>query len=135
MSQTIRGWGNIPFIIQSTYIVLFWQFRSNLLSKEDTLHENRPALSDLGDELTEAAEELKDKQKESLISDDLQQYKVKGSEAMWSDALSKNKKLNLISVQTGQEQNGADKSQVENESKKRKIKDKQSKKTKKIRNK
>ena len=42
--------------------------------------------------------------------------------------------LNLISVQTGQERNG-DKSQVENESKKRKIKDKQSKKTKKIRNK
>ena len=98
------------------------------------MHEIRPALSDLGDELTEAAEELKDKQKESLISDDLQQYKVKGSEAMWSDALSKNKKLNLISVQTGQERNG-DKSQVENESKKRKIKDKQSKKTKKIRNK
>ena len=92
-------------------------------------------MSDLGDELTEAAEELKDKQKESLISDDLQQYKVKGSEAMWSDALSKNKKLNLISVQTGQQERNGDKSQVENESKKRKIKDKQSKKTKKIRNK
>ena len=92
-------------------------------------------MSDLGDELTEAAEELKDKQKESLISDDLQQYKVKGSEAMWSDALSKNKKLNLISVQTGQQEQNGDKSNVENESKKRKIKDKQSKKTKKIRNK
>ena len=80
-------------------------------------------MSDLGDELTEAAEELKDKQKESLISDDLQQYKVKGSEAMWSDALSKNKKLNLISVQTGQQEQNGDKSNVENESKKRKIKD------------
>ena len=92
-------------------------------------------MSDLGDELTEAAEELKDKQKESLISDDLQQYKVKGSEAMWSDALSKNKKLNLISVQTGQQEQNGDKSKEENESKKRKIKDKQGKKTKKIRNK
>ena len=110
------------------------QFRSNLLSKENALHEIRPALSDLGDELTKAAEELKDKQKESLISDDLQQYKVKGSEAMWSDALSKNKKLNLISVQTGQQERNGDKS-VEIESKKRKMKDKQSKKTKKIKNK
>merc|ERR1712062_289178 len=108
--------------------------RSNLLSKENAVHDIRPALSDLGDELTEAAEELKDKQKESLISDDLQKYKVKGYEAMWSDALSKNKKLNLISVQTGQQERNGDKS-VEIESKKRKMKDKQSKKTKKIKNK
>ena len=53
---------------------------------------------------------------------------------MWSDALSKNKKLNLISVQTGQQERNGDKS-VEIESKKRKMKDKQSKKTKKIKNK
>ena len=78
----------------------FWQpcqkakeeaIRNDILKNGVSSKETRPALSSLNDELNEVADELREKQKEALISDDMNQYKVKGSEEVWSSALSKNK--------------------------------------------
>ena len=65
--------------------------RNDILKNGVSSKETRPALSSLNDELNEVADELREKQKEALISDDMNQYKVKGSEEVWSSALSKNK--------------------------------------------
>ena len=114
-------------------------FRSDLIANGgSSAAKSRPALASLNDELNEVADELKQKQKEAFANDDLSQYKVKGSEEVWSSALSKSKgKLNMISVKTGEEHATEKKSQDEEEvkgknSKKRKmdIKDKKHKKMK-----
>ena len=76
--------------------------KSSLLTS-DNGHQNGRPLQPLGEELNEVAQEMQQRQKEALLSTDLDQYKVKGSDEVWESALNKNKgRLNLVSVKTAE---------------------------------
>lgn len=82
-----------------------------------TTNDFRP-LSSLTQELNQVADELKKKQKEAFLDENLTQYKIKGSDETWSSTLAKSKakSLNLVSVKTG-EKRAADKVEEKSEEK------------------
>ena len=103
--------------------------KSSILAQNGTsANEYRP-MAPLSDELDEVAKDMQQKTKERLLTGDLSQYKVKGSEEVWNSALAKSKgNLNLVSVKTGEKRLSDKESEEPIKKKMKKNKDKKRKK-------
>ena len=77
--------------------------KSNILAANGTSTKDFRPMAPLSEELDDVARDMQQKTKERLLTGDLSQYKVKGSEEVWKSALAQSKgKLNLVSVKTGE---------------------------------
>ena len=81
--------------------------KNRILAENGKTTEDFRPMAPLTDELDEAAKDMQQKTKERLLTGDLSQYKVKGSEDVWNSVLAQSKgNLNLVSVQTGEKRSG-----------------------------
>ena len=77
--------------------------KNNILAANGTSTKDFRPMAPLSEELDDVARDMQQKTKERLLTGDLSQYKVKGTEEVWKSALAQSKgKLNLVSVQTGE---------------------------------
>ena len=77
--------------------------KNNILAANGTSTKDFRPMAPLSEELDDVAKDMQQKTKERLLTGDLSQYKVKGSEEVWKSALAQSKgKLNLVSVRTGE---------------------------------
>ncbi|XP_072945404.1 RNA cytidine acetyltransferase [Epargyreus clarus] len=75
-----------------------------------------PVKQSLNEELTKAAKELERKQRKELsklMGEDLAQYRIKGSDLDWGQALASSKKANLVSVKSGEKRLGDDSKEID----------------------
>jgi len=103
-----------------------------LSAVESGLGKKVSSLPSLGAELSEAAEEMEEKQKaearDLFVNKNLSEYVIKGSESEWSDALQGGKSVNHISLKTGEKRpvEGEEDTEVpEKPTKKKKKRDKE----------
>ncbi|XP_048481373.1 RNA cytidine acetyltransferase [Plutella xylostella] len=95
---------------------------------EDVSSEN-PVKESLQQELSKAAKELERKQRKELsrlMGEDLSQYRIKGNESDWKQALAATKQKTMLSVKSGEKRHGDDAKEIdeliESHSKKKKKK-------------
>ena len=91
--------------LRSTYENAIKANMEKNVSKLTTASNKQKNLAPLEDELQDAAEELKRKQKAELskLKDlDFSQYAIRGTDEQWSSALDGSKAKSLISVKTGE---------------------------------
>lgn len=75
-----------------------------------------PVGESLQDELSKAAKELDRKQRKELsrlMGEDLTQYRIKGDDMHWGQALAASKQKNLISVKSGEKRLGDDNKEID----------------------
>ncbi|XP_013148565.1 PREDICTED: polycomb protein l(1)G0020 [Papilio polytes] len=78
--------------------------------------ENTPVKQSLHDELSKAAKELERKQRKELsrlMGEDLAQYRIRGSDLDWSNALDTSKQKNIVSVKSGEKRLGEDSKEID----------------------
>merc|ERR1712223_1592845 len=71
-------------------------------ARDEKLGEKQASLPSLGEELTEAAKVIDEKQKESFVNQNLSQYVIKGSESDWNQVLKGSKSSGPVSLKTGE---------------------------------
>ena len=77
--------------------------KNSILAENGKTSEDFRPMEPLTEELDQAAKEMQKKTKERLLTGDLSQYKVKGSDDTWNSVLAQSKgNLNLVSVKTGE---------------------------------
>ncbi|XP_063384664.1 RNA cytidine acetyltransferase [Cydia fagiglandana] len=77
---------------------------------------NGPVKQSLNEELTKAAKELERKQRKELsklMGEDLAQYRIKGSDMDWGQALAASKAKGLLSVKSGEKRLGDDSKELD----------------------
>ncbi|XP_061717144.1 RNA cytidine acetyltransferase [Cydia pomonella] len=77
---------------------------------------NGPVKQSLNEELTKAAKELERKQRKELsklMGEDLAQYRIKGSDMDWGQALAASKAKGLVSVKSGEKRLGDDSKELD----------------------
>ncbi|KAI8441011.1 hypothetical protein MSG28_009284 [Choristoneura fumiferana] len=77
---------------------------------------NGPVKQSLNEELTKAAKELERKQRKELsklMGEDLAQYRIKGSDQDWGQALAATKAKALVSVKSGEKRLGDDSKELD----------------------
>merc|ERR1711974_492749 len=73
--------------------------------QDEKLGKKQASLPSLGEELSDAAKVIDEKQKESFVNENLSQYVIKGSESDWTQVL-KGSKSGLVSLKTGEKRSG-----------------------------
>merc|ERR1719436_138555 len=71
-------------------------------ARDEKLGQKQASLPSLGEELSEAAKVIDEKQKESFVNQNLSQYVIKGSESDWNQVLKGTKSSGLVSLKTGE---------------------------------
>ena len=74
--------------------------------QDEKLGKKQASLPSLGEELSDAAKVIDEKQKESFVNENLSQYVIKGSEADWTQVLKGSKTSGLVSLKTGEKRPG-----------------------------
>ncbi|CAK1589155.1 unnamed protein product [Parnassius mnemosyne] len=75
-----------------------------------------PVKQSLNAELSKAAKELERKQRKELsrlMGEDLTQYRIKGSDLDWNQALTTSKQKNIVSVKSGEKRLGDDSKEID----------------------
>merc|ERR1711990_711757 len=74
----------------------------NRVEESSLAKTQRKSLPSLGDELSDAAKAIDEKQKEAFVNQNLSQYVIKGSESDWNQILQGSKNSGLVSLKTGE---------------------------------
>merc|ERR1711913_128015 len=74
--------------------------------QDEKLGKKQASLPSLGEELSDAAKVIDEKQKESFVNQNLSQYVIKGSESDWKQVLQGSKSSGLVSLKTGEKRSG-----------------------------
>ena len=70
--------------------------------RDEKLGKKQASLPSLGEELSDAAKVIDEKQKETFVNQNLSQYVIKGSESDWNQVLQGSKSSGLVSLKTGE---------------------------------
>ncbi|XP_026330911.1 RNA cytidine acetyltransferase [Hyposmocoma kahamanoa] len=84
--------------------------------KSSEVNTDGPVKQSLQDELSKAAKELERKQRKELsklMGEDLAQYRIKGSDLDWGQALTGSKQKTLVSVKSGEKRLGDDTKEID----------------------